>query len=64
MSSNRLIKILNIGGVQVTNLVSDNTQLDLYSTGRASFMVVTEEEPKGLVELHIGYAINAMQPYF
>lgn len=64
MSNNRLIKILSIGGVQVTNLVSDNTQLDLHSTGRASFVVVTEQEPQGLVELHIGYAIDTMQPYF
>ncbi|MBB1384355.1 hypothetical protein H5119_02115 [Pseudoalteromonas sp. SG45-5] len=64
MSSSRLIKTLTIGGESVINLVSDNIQLDLYSTGRASFVVVVEQEPQGLVELHIGYAIDNMQPYF
>jgi len=64
MSSSRLIKTLTIGGKPVTNLVSDNTQLDLFSTGRASFVVTTEQEPQGLVELHLGYAIDNMQPYF
>ncbi len=62
--SNRLIKVLNIGGQQVTNIVSDSIQLDLFSTGRASFVVVTEQEPQGLVELHIGYSKDNMQPYF
>ncbi|MEZ7277213.1 hypothetical protein [Pseudoalteromonas sp. 68 DY56-GL68] len=64
MSSNRLIKVLTIGGAQVTSIVSDNTQLDLFSTGRASFVIVAEHEPQGIVELHIGYSIDAMQPYF
>jgi len=63
-ASNRLTKILTIGGIQVTNLVSDNVQLDLFSPGRAILKVVCESDPSGMVELHLGYQVDNMQPYF
>ena len=62
--SNKLTKVLTIGKVQVITLVNDIVQLDLFSAGRASFVVVTENEPTGLVELQIGYNINNVTPYF
>lgn len=60
----RLTKVLTIGGNQVTNIVNDNVKLALFSTGRAMFTVVTDSEPSGLVELHIGYNIDQLKPYF
>jgi len=60
----RLTKVLTIGGHQVTNLVNDNVKLALFGAGRAIFTVVTDTEPKGLVELHIGYNIEQITPYF
>ncbi|PCH95330.1 MAG: hypothetical protein COB83_08800 [Gammaproteobacteria bacterium] len=62
--SARLTKVLTIGNNQVTNIVNDNVKLGLFSTGRAMFTVVTDSEPKGLVELHIGYNIDQLTPYF
>ena len=37
--SARLTKSLTIGGKAVANIVSDSVQLDLFSTGRATFVV-------------------------
>ncbi len=62
--SARLTKVLLIGDEQVTSLVSDIVKLDLHSTGRATFVAVCEQEPNGLVELHLGYQIDQMTPYF
>ena len=62
--SARLTKNLTIGGKAVTNIVDDKVQLDLFSTGRATFVVVCEDEPKGLVELQIGYKVDTLTPYF
>jgi hypothetical protein len=62
--SARLTKVLIFGGVPVKNLVSEIIQLDLYSTGRASFVVVCDQEPTGLVEFHLGYKIDVLIPYF
>jgi len=64
MESARLIKVLTIAGTPVVNLVSVSVQLDLFSTGRASFTVITEQEPAGLVELHLGYQVDKLTPYF
>ena len=64
METTRLIKVLSIGGEQVKNIVNDVTSLDLFSTGRATFTIVHETEPKGLVELHCGYQVNKLTPYF
>lgn len=63
-SSNRLTKVLTIDGKQVTSIVNDNVKLGLFSTGRAMFTVITNNEPKGLIELHIGYNIDQLTPYF
>ena len=62
--STRLSDSLTIGGNPVTNIISKQVQLDLYSAGRAKFEVVTEQEPSGVVELHIGYELTNMTPYF
>lgn len=62
--STRLSNTLTIGGSAVTNIVSKTVQLDIASTGRAKFEVVTEQEPSGLVELHLGYTLDDMVPYF
>lgn len=62
--SARLTKVLTINGKQVVNIVNDNIKLGLFSTGRAMFTVVTDSEPSGLVELHIGYNIEQLTPYF
>mgnify|MGYP000986001319 CR=1 FL=1 len=43
---------------------ADNVQLDLFSPGRAIFKVVCDNEPSGMVELHLGYQVANMQPYF
>ncbi|WP_018692531.1 hypothetical protein [Algicola sagamiensis] len=64
MDTARLTKVLTINGERVTNLVSDTVQLDLFSPGRAQFVVVTEQEPSGIVELHLGYQVEQMTPYF
>ena len=64
MSSARLSDVMLIGGQPVTNIVNKTVQLDLNSAGRAMFEVVCEQEPSGLVELQLGYAIDAMTPYF
>ena len=62
--STRLSNTLTIGGSTVTNIVSKTVQLDIASTGRAKFEVVAEQEPSGLVELHLGYTLDNMIPYF
>jgi hypothetical protein len=63
-TSARLTKVLTINGKAVKNIVNDNTTLGLFITGRATFTVVCDEEPQGLVELHIGYSVNNPTPYF
>ncbi|MCL1123293.1 hypothetical protein [Shewanella surugensis] len=60
----KLTKVLTIGGQPVINIVSDHVQLDLFSTGRAIFVVCCESEPSGLVELHLGYQVSTLIPYF
>jgi len=60
----RLSNTLKIGGQPVTNVVTKTVQLDIASTGRAKFEVVTEQAPSGLVELHLGYTLDNMIPYF
>ncbi len=62
--SARLTKSLTFGGKSVTNIVSDSVQLDLFSTGRATFVVTCEDEPKGVVELQLGYKVDELTPYF
>jgi len=62
--SARLTKVLTIGDQPVTNLINDNIKLGLFITGRATFTVVSDNEPKGLVELQIGYNPNELTPYF
>lgn len=62
--STRLSNTLKIAGQPVTNIVAKTVQLDIASTGRAKFEVVTEQEPRGLVELHLGYTLDNMVPYF
>jgi hypothetical protein len=62
--SARLTKVLTIGNKQVTSIVNDNVKLSLFSTGRATFTLVTESEPNGLVEMQIGYNIEGLTPYF
>lgn len=62
--SARLTKLLFINKVPVINLVSEAVQLDLFSTGRASFTVVCENEPTGIIELHCGYQLDNLTPYF
>jgi hypothetical protein len=62
--SARLNSILNINGLPAVTVVNKQIQLDLNSTGRAMFEVVTEQTPTGLVELHLGYTVDNMQPYF
>lgn len=62
--SARLTKSLTIGGKAVANIVSDSVQLDLFSTGRATFVVTCEDEPKGVVELQLGYKVHELTPYF
>ncbi|MBB1432041.1 hypothetical protein [Pseudoalteromonas sp. SG43-4] len=62
--STRLSNTLTIGGSAVTNIVNKTVQLDIASTGRAKFEVVAEQEPSGLVELHLGYTLDNMIPYF
>ena len=60
----RLSNTLKIGGQPVTNVVNKTVQLDIASTGRAKFEVVAEQAPNGLVELHLGYTLDNMIPYF
>ncbi|TQF70505.1 hypothetical protein [Pseudoalteromonas luteoviolacea] len=60
----RLSDSLHIGGVAVTTVIKKHVQLDLNSAGRAKFEIVTEQEPSGVVELHIGYELTNMTPYF
>nr|WP_239033088.1 hypothetical protein [Pseudoalteromonas luteoviolacea] len=55
---------MHIGGVAVTTVINKQVQLDLNSAGRARFEVVTEAEPIGLIELHLGYEVSNMTPYF
>lgn len=62
--STRLSNTLKIAGQPVTNIVAKTVQLDIASTGRAKFEVVAEQEPSGLVELHLGYTLDNMVPYF
>lgn len=62
--SARLTKILTINGQAVENIVTDSVKLGLYVAGRAMFTVVTEHEPQGIVELHIGYKVDNLTPYF
>lgn len=62
--STRLSNTLKIAGQPVTNIVAKTVQLDIASTGRAKFEMVTEQEPSGLVELHLGYTLDNMIPYF
>ncbi|MEI8668887.1 hypothetical protein P4S65_11825 [Pseudoalteromonas sp. B131b] len=62
--STRLSDTLTIGGKPVTSIVTKSVQLDIASTGRAKFEIVTEEVPSGLVELHLGYTLDNMVPYF
>lgn len=64
MKSNRLTKLLTIDGEPVNNIVNDDVKLGLFSTGRATFTFVSEREPKGLVELQIGYQVDKLTPYF
>jgi len=64
MNSLRLTKLLTINSTPVVALVKDSTNLGLFKTGRATFNVVCDEEPKGIVELHIGYSVDNMIPYF
>lgn len=59
----KLSKALSINNEPV-NMVQDVVQLYLHSPGRATFEVITDEEPKGLVSLHIGYQAGNLQPYF
>jgi len=63
-NSARLTKLLFINKKPVTNLVSEVVLLDLFSTGRASFTVVCESEPTGIIELHCGYQVEKLTPYF
>ncbi|KZN61565.1 hypothetical protein [Pseudoalteromonas luteoviolacea] len=60
----RLSDSLHIGGLSVTTVINKQVQLDLNSAGRARFEVITELEPVGLVELHLGYEVSNMKPYF
>ncbi|MEM5550078.1 hypothetical protein WNY63_04965 [Pseudoalteromonas neustonica] len=60
----RLSNTLKIGGQPVINVVTKTVQLDIASTGRAKFEVVTDQAPGGLVELHLGYTLDNMIPYF
>ena len=62
--THRLFKQLTIDGKPVVNIVKDVVHLDLFSTGRATFVVVSDEEPKGIVELHCGYRLDSLIPYF
>lgn len=62
--SAKLTKILTIGGQPVTNIVSENVKLGLFSTGRATFTIIANAEPNGIVELHIGYNTTQLTPYF
>jgi|GEM_PF-225045 len=62
--SARLTTVLIIGGEPVVNIINNSVQLDLFSPGRASFVVTCEHEPKGIVELHLGYRVDKLQPYF
>jgi hypothetical protein len=62
--SAKLTKSLTINGQQVTAIVNENVKLGLFSTGRATFTIVSESEPSGLVELHIGYNVKQLTPYF
>lgn len=62
--SARLTKVLTIGDQQVTNIINDHVKLGLYCTGRATFTVTTDKEPSGLVELHLGYNVDKLTPYF
>ncbi|MDK2595197.1 hypothetical protein [Pseudoalteromonas obscura] len=62
--SSRLSDSLHIGGVAVTAVIKKQVQLDINSAGRASFEVVTNSEPTGIVELHLGYKLTDMKPYF
>ena len=62
--SNHLTKVLIIDDEPVTNLITDDVKLALFSTGRATFTFVTSKEPKGLVELQIGYNVEQLTPYF
>ncbi|MDO6426248.1 hypothetical protein Q4489_04450 [Thalassotalea sp. 1_MG-2023] len=64
MTTTRLTKVLLINNEPVKNIVSDTVQLDLFSPGRAIFTVICEQEPKGLVELQLGYKTSELTPYF
>ena len=46
--SARLTTVLTIGGEPVVNIITNSVQLDLFSPGRASFVVTCEHEPKGM----------------
>ena len=59
----KLKKLLTVAGVHV-KLVKETVQLDLFSTGRATFEIITDVEPVGIVELFIGYNIDELTPYF
>ncbi|OCQ23365.1 hypothetical protein A7985_05330 [Pseudoalteromonas luteoviolacea] len=60
----RLFDSLHIDGFPATTVINKQVQLDLNSAGRARFEVVTEVEPSGLIELHLGYEVSNMTPYF
>lgn len=60
----KLNEQLLIGGERVTTIKTKLVQLDVHSPGRASFEIVTTQEPRGLVELQIGYDANQLKPYF
>ena len=63
-TSDRLTKVLTIGGKQVNSIVDESVKLGLFSTGRATFSITSDNEPSGIVELQIGYSATKLTPYF
>lgn len=60
MTLNKLLRVNN----KPVDLICDHVQLFLSSPGRALFEIATDDEPAGLIELHIGYKTDDLTPYF
>lgn len=59
----RIIKIVNVSGHQV-DVSKMHIRHDLNTTGRATFTITANDQPRGIVEVQIGVKTDAMKPYF
>ena len=59
----RIIKLVNVSGHPV-DVSKMHIRHDLNTTGRATFTITSNDQPRGIVEVQIGVKTDAMKPYF